>query len=404
MATINVKFRLSAVSGKPGNLYYRVCHEREVRHIVTPYQLYPTEWDARRELPCKPKNEERASYVVDIRKCIFQEITRFKRIVGQLDQHGADYTVDYLVEEMEKYEHEYTFYNLMKEQIAKKQDKGKIRTAETYTVALNNFRKFRQGVDIPVDMITSSEIERYEIWQERRGISNNTISFYNRVLRAVYNRAVKKGLTDNKRPFRDVYTGVGQTVKRAIPLSGMKRLMNLNLSHNPKMDFARDMFMMSFFLRGMSFIDMAFLRKEDLKNGFITYRRHKTGQLLNIRWIKEMQKIMDKYPRNKTKYLLPILITNERNERVAYRNSADRINRQLKSLGSMVGVGGPLTLYCARHSWASIAKSKGIPISVISEGLGHDSENTTKIYLASLDTSAVDRANVKVINALQELR
>ena len=170
------------------------------------------------------------------------------------------------------------------------------------------------------------------------------------------------------------------------------------------MEFARDMFMMSFYLRGMSFIDMAFLRKRDLSNGIITYRRHKTGQLINIRWIKEMQKIIDKYPHSRTQYLLPILGTPEVNERLAYKNSAYRINRHLKSIGIMAGINIPLTLYCARHSWASAAQSKGIPISIISEGLGHDSETTTKIYLASLDTSAVDRANLKIINALRELK
>ncbi len=89
------------------------------------------------------------------------------------------------------------------------------------------------------------------------------------------------------------------------------------------------------------------------------------------------------------------------NERYAYRNTAYNINHNLKRIAEMVGVTIPLTLYVARHSWASAAKTKGIPVSVISEGMGHDSEATTQIYLASLDTSVVDRANSLILKSLR---
>ena len=145
---------------------------------------------------------------------------------------------------------------------------------------------------------------------------------------------------------------------------------------------------------------MAFLKKSDLKNGYITYRRHKTGQLPIIEWTKEMQLLLDKYPANKSEYLLPIIRNPGTNERCLYRNAAYRINHCLKTIAEKVGISVPLTLYVARHSWASAAKAKGIPISVISEGMGHSSEVTTQIYLASLDTSVVDRANHIIIKSL----
>lgn len=56
--------------------------------------------------------------------------------------------------------------------------------------------------------------------------------------------------------------------------------------------------------------------------------------------------------------------------------------------------------YISRHAWASIAKSKNIPVSTISEAMGHDSETTTHIYLASLDTSVVDKANSLILKSL----
>ena len=87
-------------------------------------------------------------------------------------------------------------------------------------------------------------------------------------------------------------------------------------------------------------------------------------------------------------------------ERTQYQNAMYLTNRKLKVIGKMVGVQLPLTMYTARHSWASIAKNKNVPISVISEGMGHDSEMTTQIYLASLATAVVDKANNLIINSL----
>ena len=150
----------------------------------------------------------------------------------------------------------------------------------------------------------------------------------------------------------------------------------------------------------MSFIDMAFLRKADMQNGRIIYRRRKTGQQLIIEWTKEMQMILDKYPENASEYLLPVIRNPGTNERCVYHNMAYNINRNLKQIAEMINLNIPLSLYVARHSWASIAKSKGIPISVISEGMGHDSETTTQIYLASLDTSVVDKANSLILGSL----
>ena len=149
-------------------------------------------------------------------------------------------------------------------------------------------------------------------------------------------------------------------------------------------------------------IDMAFLKKSDLKNGYVMYRRRKTGQLVAIQWTSEMQGIVDKYPENETGYLLPIIRNSNSAPLYAYRYMSNKINRNLKKVALKLDFPITLTMYVARHSWATAAKSRGIPVSVISEGMGHDSELTTQIYLASLDTSAVDKANSILISDLLE--
>lgn len=165
-------------------------------------------------------------------------------------------------------------------------------------------------------------------------------------------------------------------------------------------DFARDIFMFSFYTRGMSFIDIAYLQKKDLKNGILTYRRKKTGQLLFIRWEQCMENIVLKYYDNESQYLLPILNNNNRDTRKQYIYTAHRVNQALKKIGKRLNLDIPLTMYVARHSWASIAQNKNIPLSIISKGMGHDSEETTKIYLNSLDNNRIDNANNKIIRSL----
>ena len=221
-----------------------------------------------------------------------------------------------------------------------------------------------------------------------------------RNLRAMYNRAVEKELVVQRSPFKYVYTGIDKTVKRAVSAKVIRQIRDLDLVLYPLMDYARDIFMFSFYTRGMSFIDMAYLKKEDLKNGILSYRRQKTKQQLLIKWEQPMQDIIDKYDTSGTPYLLPIIKDTGKDERRQYKSAEHLINSKLKKIGIQLGLEIPLTTYVARHGWANIAKSKNVPISTISEAMGHDSESTTRIYLASLDTSVIDKANSLVIKSL----
>ena len=400
MASIKVKFRPSTVAEHEGTIYYQVIHDRKPRQLLTDYHIFPSEWDENRSMVVTTQKSDRKSFVLSICERIRWDVERLTKIIRKLDNNGLTYTSDDVIDEFNRYTNENSLFNFMGNIIIKLKQNGKVRTSETYTVTLNSFKKFRQDEDIMLDCLNSEIMEAYQAWHQQRGVSPNTISFYTRILRAVYNRAVENEIIENRNPFRHVYTGVDKTVKRALPLSIIRKIKVLDLSLTPALDFARDMFIMSFMLRGMSFIDMAYLRKSDLSNGYVAYRRRKTGQLLTIEWTKEMQMILDKYPENSTDYLLPIIKNTGTNERYTYRNVGYNINHNLKTIAKKVGITIPLTLYVARHSWASAAKAKGIPLSVISEGMGHDSEATTQIYLASLDTSVVDKANSLILKSL----
>lgn len=382
MTSIKVKFRPSADAEREGAIYYQIIHDRKVRQCSTPYRAFPKEWQTR------------------FREETRRDVERLTRIVRRMESRGTVLSADDIVEEFKLYRSRYSLFRFMESVIMNLKECGKIRTAETYTATLQSFSRFRRGRDLMLDEITPDLIQAYEAYLRARGAVPNTTSFYMRILRAVYNRAVESEAIEQRNPFRHVYTGTERTIKRAIPIAAISRIKNLELPRGSKMDFARDMFMLSFYLRGMSFVDMAFLRKKDRADNHVTYRRRKTGQRLDIAWTKEMQSIVEKYPPNPTQYLLPILTNPLSDERIAYRNRASCINRQFKTIARMTNLKIPLTLYCARHSWASAARTKGIPVSIISEGMGHDSEATTQIYLASLETSVIDRANALIIRSV----
>ena len=294
-----------------------------------------------------------------------------------------------------------SFVTFMTGMIAKKRELGCERTCETYSSAFNSFMRFRNGRDIRLGDIDSALMQRYEAYLMRKcNLTRNSSSFYMRILRAVFNSAVESGLARQCSPFRHVYTGVEKTAKRALPLKLIKRIKEADLSADASMCFARDMFMFSFYTRGMSFVDMAYLRKNSLKKGMLVYRRRKTGQQLFVKWEKCMQDIIDRYPKSSREFLLPLILHEGKDERLQYRTAMAHVNVKLKQLGEKLGFSMPLTMYVARHSWASAAKSNNVPVAVISEALGHESESTTQIYLASLETAVVDKFNRRIIRSL----
>lgn len=402
MATLKIKLRLSINDSKEGTLYYQVIHCRSVKSITTRHKLFPSEWDGTTYQVVIPPDtdEERRQYLTTLAGQLKEESGRLLEIIDQLKRSGANYTAEKIIRLYHTPSSNDSFLAFIHELIGQLKQIGKLRTAETYATTLNSFARFRKEKDIPLEAIDSHLMMQYEIYLKATGVCPNTSSYYMRSLRAMYNRAVEKELTPQRNPFKHVYTGIDKTVKRAVPLKVIRQIRNMDLTLTPMLDYARDLFMFSFYTRGMSFVDMAYLKKKDLQNGILSYRRQKTNQQLFIKWEKPMQDIVDKYDTTGSPYLLPIIRNTDKDERLQYKNAAHLVNNKLKIIGDQLDLSIPLTTYVARHGWASIAKSKNIPISTISEAMGHDSESTTRIYLASLDTSAVDKANSIILKSI----
>ncbi len=402
MATVKIKFRASSVETREGKLFYQVIHNRQARQINTAYRLFPEEWDPVRSKVVLPPDlgKQRCDYLYTVQRALAEERSRFEGIIARFERIGIPYTIDRVIESFASQSAGGGFFAFARQLVRELRQIGKRRTSETYTTALNSLQRYCGEEELLFEEMNSTLMTAYECHLRAAGLCPNSSSFYMRNLRAIYNRAVERELTAQRNPFKHVYTGIDKTVKRAVPLQVIRQIRNMDLSFAPDMAYARDLFLFSFYTRGMSFVDMAYLKKRDLQGGVLTYRRQKTGQRLFIKWERPMQEIVAKYDIPGSPYLLPIIRDTQREERRQYQNAGHFVNRRLKRIGEQLGLAIPLTSYVARHAWASIAKSKNIPISTISEAMGHDSEATTRIYLASLDTSGVDRANRLILKSL----
>ena len=358
MASVKVKFRPSTIAGKEGTIYYQIIQSRVIRQMKTDYRIFTDEWNEVESCVIVGSSERR-NLLLSLIERMEWDLKLLDMIIRQLNNRKAGYTADDIVASFQSNIKGQSFFNFMQGIIARLKQMGKIRTAENYSCALKSFMQFRGDRDVLLSEIDSDLMQLYEAYLHGKGVVRNTSSFYMRILRAVYNRALEKSLMEQRNPFRHVYTGVDKTVKRAVPLSAIKRMKNLDLSLQPNLEFARDMFLFSFYTRGMSFVDMAYLRKKDLANGILSYRRRKTGQQLFIKWEKCMQEIVDKYDTESSIYLLPIIKPySKTDERTQYIYAGHNINRSLKAIGKELGLSLPLTMYTSRHSWRASPKAR----------------------------------------------
>ena len=289
---------------------------------------------------------------------------------------------------------------------------GRISVANNHACANRRFADFLNSVgkkDVSFKDMQPSLLADFEGWLKSRGICRNTSSCYLRSLSAVWNKAVRDGLAEGN-PFMGTYRGVAKTRKRSIDTKSLCRLQSLDIEamltehgkknvqirlrqHIDRLQLSRDLFLFSFCSRGLTFVDMAFLKKTDLKGDIISYVRRKTGQRIEVYVEPYMRDIINRYHTD-TPFLFPI-IKEQHDERKMYRQYQSGIhlyNKALGELGVMLG-GLKLTSYVSRHSWTTMARQDGMGISVISQALGHDSVRTTEIYIRSLDGNIIDQAN-----------
>ena len=304
----------------------------------------------------------------------------------------------------------------MPEVIGMLKREGKFPAMHVYACTLRSYEKFCAEERHPKnataslsmqEIFTPERLKEYEDWLAGQQSSPNTISTYMRTLQAVYNRWMSPGIEGyNPVLFKDVYTKVESRTKRALTAEQMEQLRNTDFSVlTLRQQQVLTYFLLMFMLRGMPFIDLAHLRKSDLRNRRITYRRHKTGKLMVVDVPPDAMRLLQKY-RDKTdsEYLFPLLhgglFMEEHHHR--YQETLRHFNRELARLMKQLLPGVSVSSYTARHTWATLAYHSGVPVGLISQSLGHSSIRVTMTYLKPFDAEVIDRINRQVMSLVKK--
>lgn len=284
-------------------------------------------------------------------------------------------------------------------------DQAQYSTAKNYRMALRSMKAYNGGRDVLLCSITPQFVAGYEKWLKAKGVCKNTISCYMRSARALYRKAGKIPNQPKTDPFAAVFTGNAKTRKRSITEEELSRLMALELSGQPSLQFARDLFLFSFYAMGMPFVDMCSLEKVHIEGDSIYYERRKTGQAITVRIEPCMRDIINRYDDPDSTWVFPIFKSNTSKDfHQQYASKLTHYNIMLRKLGEKAGIRKSLSSYVSRHTWASIAHESNVDLNIISRAMGHTNSMTTLIYIAEIRDEKLAEANKKILNHLQMMQ
>ena len=285
----------------------------------------------------------------------------------------------------------------------------KERNAEVYRDCFRALNNFLTDKDKSIGSIDYNFLVNFEQHLRAKELKETSISVYFRTFRAVYNKAILEEIVrEENNPFKKFKVSKFDTAtrKRALEEDELKKILHFDTSKYPELIDAKNIFIFSFYCRGINFKDIAQLKWKNIKNGQLEYTRSKTGKFFVMELLPTALEVINYYqPFSKGDYIFPILDPNKHISLSSIENRNKRelkkVNIGLKAIAVLVGIDPEkLTTYVARHSWATTMKRRKVDNNVISESMGHSSEKTTKIYLASFENNVLDDANRKALEDL----
>ncbi|MBC8053305.1 MAG: phage integrase SAM-like domain-containing protein [Sphingobacteriaceae bacterium] len=377
------------------SIYYTITESRKVYYVYSGYSVVQEHWnEANRTV--KKANLNAQVINASISKRYFE----IQKIIVQLEDE-KQFSISRLKERLNPKKVITTvkeFADMLIEQMFSQNQTG---NAIIYRTAINKLFAFHPNTALRFIDIDLRFLENYHAFLIEEKISVNGISNYLRTLRAIYNKAIReKVIEKNYYPFGDFKIKQEKTIKRAVNSDVIKRIKSSGFEYS-SIQNARDMFLLSFYLIGISFTDLAYLKRADIQGNRLMYRRKKTGKLYNVLINNEALTIINKYSHSTQKYLLPVLgndvIEGSLQAKCLIHQWIKTTNKYLNKVVEELKIEYKLTTYVSRHSWATIAKRLGYSNEVIAEAMGHEYGNsTTNIYLDAFDKGVIDEMSKRV--------
>lgn len=395
--SVNLKRRQSTGNHRQATLYLQVICHRKVRQISLPYKVYENEWNKSSQYAIVPPNclPERYLQLMEINRKAKEEKHRILIVIDRLP-NNQPITVDMIIEGYRTLLRGNTFSSYIEQVIKQFAAENRNASVRHYRSLRNSFVDFLSTDNILLNDIDEDLVKRYESWMIERKLHPNTISFYMRNLKALWNRAVDDGIIEARpTPFKHINTGIGKSTKKAVDVEIIYSMEKLSVKKlSGKVAKARLFFLFCYYAQGMAFIDLAHLTDKNIQGDYLLYTRHKTGERIRIKLLPVMKKIIRCVRQNKEGFLFPILSGPDASYR-EYETELRLYNGLLKKLGKLVNA--HLSSYVPRHSWATHIKGLGIPDDLISKGMGHTSVKMTHIYIDLTKCSILDLINKKLI-------
>ena len=389
-------------SDKTRSIYLRITHNRKSSWINLNMKVTKEEWDKNAEQIIKKKCK-RYKNIDRVNDYLLRKKLDARAVISDLYQTGeAEYmTANDVKKAILNTKETQSFESFTKQIIAEMKAANKHGNASIYETVLNFVIKNNGDQDIMFHRINYQFLKHLETQHLSAGNSVNSLSVYMRTLRAIFNRAIKEDVAKKDwYPFDKYTIKSTQTKKRAITREDIQKIENYQPVKDSQQFHARNYFLFSFYMIGINFADMAHLKPANIINGRLEYSRLKTSRNYSLALFDKPQAILDYYMKGKKKneYIFPIIKRDDPELiRKDIKNGLKTFNKYLRKIAEDLDIESDLTSYVARHSWATIGKHMNIPIQVISEGLGHDSIQTTQIYLDSFDKNVIDEASRMIV-------
>lgn len=395
-------YRSKTLADGTSPILLRLTRNGKRKYVSLGLSIDPKFWDFNKNAPKRNCPDKDA-----INTIIESKSSLYRAMITELKVEGKDYTLETLVQRVEKPVRKQTFGNFLEDYVATLQAENRYGYAKTFFELSASILKYRKSLDFYFTEIDTHWLRGYEMFLRGNGNKENSIGIRFRALRVLFNRAITDKVVKREYyPFDDfkVSNFYEQTVKRAITKEDIKRIISLDLKsistyHCPYLDLGRDLFLFSYLSCGINLTDMAKLQYANIVDGRVTYNRQKTGKLISFQLQPMAIEIIEKYKvlkDGKSDYIFPIL---DRRVHVTETQKRDRIhkamkatNKALKKIGEKLELPIDLTTYVARHTYATVLKRSGVATAIISESLGHSSEKVTQIYLDSFENTQIDEA------------
>ncbi|MBD3723983.1 MAG: site-specific integrase [Flavobacteriaceae bacterium] len=378
----------------------RVIKDRRVKMFSTGINCLENDWDGEKLKKTHSNHLKRNLILSNFKNKALKIIDDF--VSDDIDFSLEDFSDRFIGD---KNQIKINVYDFFKSRIVLMETSGRTGNARSYKDTFNSFFTFCKDKELTFRKLNVSLLENYEAYLRSRNNQDSGIAFRMRTIRAIYNAAIRNGVVKKEfYPFDKYKISKlkGKGIKRALSREEVKKILDVDVSERPDLIEAKNFFKFSYFTRGLNFIDLMKMKKENIQGDTITYIRSKTKGRFVIKILPPVQEVLDYYANNDngTDYVFPILLKNkltpkqiENRKHKALR----KFNKDLKELASLAGVDKNVTSYVIRHSFATNLKQLGVSTDLISVSMGHSSLEVTKNYLKEFENEVIDEANEKLL-------